>query len=228
MLPRTACAMRNTHWTGVDRVHTLKPWHLPASSRRPEGPRAGRRVPADIVHDAPPVSAAARGGRPAGARRLPRRLDERDGRRQGPPRAAGPAACRRRTDDVRHRHRQHLGPGAADRPRRRGHAGRGLSRAGSSSASGPAIPSRRTPSAGSSASPLAAMRDYLERMTAPTMTPAPDAAYARIVAANGPKMTALAARHWPTGRCPPGCRRSSPRRRGRPSGRTSCSSWRCP
>lgn len=41
-------------------------------------------------------------------------------------------------------------------------------------------------------SPLAAMRDYLERMTAPTMTPAPDAPYARIVAANGPKMTALA------------------------------------
>ena len=41
-------------------------------------------------------------------------------------------------------------------------------------------------------SPLAAMRDYLERMAAPTMTPAPDAPYARIVAANGPKMTALA------------------------------------
>jgi len=41
--------------------------------------------------------------------------------------------------------------------------------------------------------PLAAMRDYLERMTAPTMTPAPDAAYATIIAANGPKMTALAA-----------------------------------
>ncbi len=41
-------------------------------------------------------------------------------------------------------------------------------------------------------SPLAAMRDYLERMTAPTLTPAPDAPYARIVAANGPKMTALA------------------------------------
>jgi len=40
--------------------------------------------------------------------------------------------------------------------------------------------------------PLTAMRDYLERMAAPTMTPAPDAPYARIVAANGPKMTALA------------------------------------
>jgi probable F420-dependent oxidoreductase len=41
-------------------------------------------------------------------------------------------------------------------------------------------------------SPLNAMRDYLERMSAPTMTPAPDAPYARIVAANGPKMMALA------------------------------------
>jgi probable F420-dependent oxidoreductase len=41
-------------------------------------------------------------------------------------------------------------------------------------------------------SPLAVMRDYLERMSAPTMTPAPDAPYARIVAANGPKMIALA------------------------------------
>ena len=41
-------------------------------------------------------------------------------------------------------------------------------------------------------SPLGAMRDYLERMAAPTMTPAPDAPYARIVAANGPKMIALA------------------------------------
>jgi probable F420-dependent oxidoreductase len=41
-------------------------------------------------------------------------------------------------------------------------------------------------------SPLAVMRDYLERMAGPTMTPAPDAPYARIVAANGPKMIALA------------------------------------
>jgi probable F420-dependent oxidoreductase len=41
-------------------------------------------------------------------------------------------------------------------------------------------------------SPLNSMRDYLERMSAPTMTPAPDAPYARIVAANGPKMMALA------------------------------------
>jgi probable F420-dependent oxidoreductase len=41
--------------------------------------------------------------------------------------------------------------------------------------------------------PLAAMRDYLERMAAPTMTPAPGAAYPLIVAANGPKLIALAA-----------------------------------
>jgi probable F420-dependent oxidoreductase len=40
--------------------------------------------------------------------------------------------------------------------------------------------------------PLASMRDYLERMAAPTMTPAPDAPYAKIIAANGPKMIALA------------------------------------
>ena len=36
------------------------------------------------------------------------------------------------------------------------------------------------------------MRDYLERMAAPTMTPAPDAPYPRIVAAKGPKMIELA------------------------------------
>ena len=41
--------------------------------------------------------------------------------------------------------------------------------------------------------PLAAMRDYLERMTAPTMTQAVAASYPRIVAANGPKMIELAA-----------------------------------
>jgi probable F420-dependent oxidoreductase len=41
-------------------------------------------------------------------------------------------------------------------------------------------------------SPLAAMRDYLERMAAPTMTPAPAAPYPLIIAANGPKMIALA------------------------------------
>ena len=41
--------------------------------------------------------------------------------------------------------------------------------------------------------PLAMMRDYLERMTAPTMTPAPEAPYPRIIAANGLKMLALAA-----------------------------------
>jgi probable F420-dependent oxidoreductase len=42
-------------------------------------------------------------------------------------------------------------------------------------------------------SPLAAMRDYLDRMTAPTMTPAPEGAYPLIVAATGPKMMAMAA-----------------------------------
>jgi probable F420-dependent oxidoreductase len=40
--------------------------------------------------------------------------------------------------------------------------------------------------------PVAVMRDYLERMTAPGMTPALEAPYPRIVAANGPKMLALA------------------------------------
>jgi probable F420-dependent oxidoreductase len=42
-------------------------------------------------------------------------------------------------------------------------------------------------------SPLATMRDYLDRMDSPTWPPAPDAAYPRIFAANGPKMLALAA-----------------------------------
>jgi probable F420-dependent oxidoreductase len=42
-------------------------------------------------------------------------------------------------------------------------------------------------------SPLTTMRDYLDRMDGPTWPPAPDAAYPRIVAANGPKMLALAA-----------------------------------
>jgi probable F420-dependent oxidoreductase len=42
-------------------------------------------------------------------------------------------------------------------------------------------------------SPLATMRDYLDRMAAPTQPPAPDVAYPRITAANGPKMLALAA-----------------------------------
>lgn len=41
-------------------------------------------------------------------------------------------------------------------------------------------------------SPLATMRDYLDLMDGPTWPPAPDAAYPRIVAANGPKMLALA------------------------------------
>jgi len=40
--------------------------------------------------------------------------------------------------------------------------------------------------------PLATMRGYLEQMDSPTWPPAPDADYPRIVAANGPKMLALA------------------------------------
>jgi probable F420-dependent oxidoreductase len=40
--------------------------------------------------------------------------------------------------------------------------------------------------------PLATMRDYLDRMDSPTWPPAPDAPYSRIIAANGPKMLALA------------------------------------
>ena len=42
-------------------------------------------------------------------------------------------------------------------------------------------------------SPLAMMRDYVGRMGAPTWPPAPDVAYPRLIAANGPKMLALAA-----------------------------------
>jgi probable F420-dependent oxidoreductase len=41
-------------------------------------------------------------------------------------------------------------------------------------------------------SPLATMRDYLNRMDSPTSPPAPHIAYPRILAANGPKMLALA------------------------------------
>lgn len=41
-------------------------------------------------------------------------------------------------------------------------------------------------------SPLATMRDYVNRMDGPTSPPAPDAPYPRIIAANGPKMLALA------------------------------------
>jgi probable F420-dependent oxidoreductase len=40
--------------------------------------------------------------------------------------------------------------------------------------------------------PLDTMRGYLQRMDGPTWPPAPDAAYPRIIAANGPKMVALA------------------------------------
>jgi probable F420-dependent oxidoreductase len=41
-------------------------------------------------------------------------------------------------------------------------------------------------------SPLATMRDHLDRMDGPTWPPAPDVVYPRIIAANGPKMLGLA------------------------------------
>jgi probable F420-dependent oxidoreductase len=41
-------------------------------------------------------------------------------------------------------------------------------------------------------SPLATMRDYLEHMAAPSVPPAAEASYPRLLAANGPKMIALA------------------------------------
>lgn len=40
--------------------------------------------------------------------------------------------------------------------------------------------------------PLVTMRDYLDRMSAPSRIPAPDVPYARIIGAMGPKMVALA------------------------------------
>jgi probable F420-dependent oxidoreductase len=40
--------------------------------------------------------------------------------------------------------------------------------------------------------PLVTMRDYLQQMATPGQLPAPDAAYPRIIGANGPKMLALA------------------------------------
>jgi probable F420-dependent oxidoreductase len=39
--------------------------------------------------------------------------------------------------------------------------------------------------------PMATMRGYLEQMTAPTQLPAPDVAYPKVIAANGPRMLAL-------------------------------------
>lgn len=41
-------------------------------------------------------------------------------------------------------------------------------------------------------SPLATIRDYVTGMTAPTMMPAPDVAYPKVIASNGPKMLTLA------------------------------------
>jgi probable F420-dependent oxidoreductase len=40
-------------------------------------------------------------------------------------------------------------------------------------------------------SPVGTMRDYLDQMGAPTQLPAPEAAYPKIIGANGPKMLAL-------------------------------------
>lgn len=40
-------------------------------------------------------------------------------------------------------------------------------------------------------SPVAMARDYLGRMASPTLPPAPDVAYPRIIAATGPKVLAL-------------------------------------
>ena len=40
--------------------------------------------------------------------------------------------------------------------------------------------------------PLVTIRDYVQRMDEPTWPPVPDVAYPRIIAANGPKMLALA------------------------------------
>ena len=42
-------------------------------------------------------------------------------------------------------------------------------------------------------SPIATMREYLEKMSAPTVPPAADGAFPRILAANSPRMLALAA-----------------------------------
>jgi probable F420-dependent oxidoreductase len=40
-------------------------------------------------------------------------------------------------------------------------------------------------------SPVGMMRDYLDQMSAPTQLPAPEVAYPKIIAANGPRMLAL-------------------------------------
>jgi probable F420-dependent oxidoreductase len=53
-------------------------------------------------------------------------------------------------------------------------------------------------------SPLATVRDYVDRMAAETWPPAPDTAYPRILAANGPKMLALAG-ELTDGALPAGC-----------------------
>jgi probable F420-dependent oxidoreductase len=55
-------------------------------------------------------------------------------------------------------------------------------------------------------SPVATLRAYLDGMAEPPQLPAPDVSYPRIIAANGPKMLALAGSHadgaFPAGRPP--------------------------
>ena len=207
-------------------AHTVRPWHPRACRDSQAVTRAGRRVPADPLHRRAADRPAARGRPTAGARRLPGRLDQRDRRRQGSHGAAGPAACRHRAADVRHRHRQHLGQGAADRARRRrpaaeAYPGRlvlGL---------GTGYPQQAAAVGREFGSPLASMRDYLERMAAPTMTPAPAAPYPRIVAANGQKMMALAG-ELADGALPAGLPPQFTARARAALGPASYWSWRCP
>ncbi len=75
--------------------------------------------------------------------------------------------------------------------------------------------------------PRAVLRDYVERMDAPTVPPAPNASYARILGAQGPRMLALAA-EIPTARCPRCARPASPLGPAQRSDPTSCWSSRSP
>jgi probable F420-dependent oxidoreductase len=72
--------------------------------------------------------------------------------------------------------------------------------------------------------PLATMRDYLDRMDSPTWPPAPDAPYSRIIAANGPKMLALAG-EIADGAMPAGLPPEFTAQAGRCVDSTSCLSW---
>jgi probable F420-dependent oxidoreductase len=57
---------------------------------------------------------------------------------------------------------------------------------------GVGYPAQATSTGQTFGSPLATMRDYLDGMYSPTWPAPPDVAYPRVVAANGPKMLALA------------------------------------